>query len=80
MSPFQAVFRLIYICKDLLSEVLTFIPMMAWSQASSAAEILFLRKQLAFYQEQDQATPIRRWCTAVAAALLEVFRLEEGTH
>jgi putative transposase len=52
MSPFQAVFRLIYICKDLLSEVLTFIPLMAWSQASSAAEILFLRNQLAFYQER----------------------------
>jgi hypothetical protein len=33
----------------LLSEALTFIPLMACSQASLAAEILFLRKQLAFY-------------------------------
>jgi hypothetical protein len=52
MSPFPAFFRLLYICKDLLSEVLTFFPLMACSQASLAAEILFLRKQLAFYQER----------------------------
>src|SRR5882672_8409173 len=52
MSPFQAVFRLLYICKDLVSEALTFFPLMACSQASLAAEILFLRKQLAFYQER----------------------------
>jgi hypothetical protein len=32
--------------------VLTFFPLMACSQASLAAEILFLRKQLAFYQER----------------------------
>jgi hypothetical protein len=47
-----AFFRLLYICRDLLSEALTFIPLMACSQASLAAEILFLRKQLAFYQER----------------------------
>ena len=52
MSPFPAFFRLLYICEDLLSEVLTFFPLMACSQASLAAEILFLRKQLAFYQER----------------------------
>jgi putative transposase len=52
MPPFQAVFRLLKICKDLLSEGLTFIPLMARSQGSLAAEILFLRKQLAFYQER----------------------------
>jgi putative transposase len=52
MSPFPAIFRLIHIGKDLISEVLTFIPLMACSQASLAAEILFLRKQLAFYQER----------------------------
>jgi len=53
MSPFQAVFRLFYICRDLLSEVLTLFLLMARSQASMAAEILFLRKQLAFYQERQ---------------------------
>jgi putative transposase len=52
MSRFSAFFRLLYICRDLLSEALTFIPLMACSQASLAAEILFLRKQLAFYQER----------------------------
>ena len=52
MPPFPAVFRLLNICKDLLSEALTFLPLMACSQASLAAEILFLRKQLAFYQER----------------------------
>jgi putative transposase len=52
MSPFQPIFRVLYICKDLLSEVLTFIPLMACSKASLVAEILFLRKQLAFYQER----------------------------
>jgi putative transposase len=53
MSPFPAAFRLLYICKDLLSEALSFLPLMACSQASLAAEILFLRKQLAFYQERE---------------------------
>ena len=53
ISPFSAFFRLlIYICKDLLSEVLTLFPLMAGSRASLAAEILLLRKQLAFYQER----------------------------
>jgi len=52
MSRFSAFFRLLYICRDLLSEALTFIPLMACSQASLADEILFLRKQLAFYQER----------------------------
>lgn len=52
MSPFQAVFRLLYICTDLLREALTFISAMLRSQASLAAEILFLRKQLVFYQER----------------------------
>jgi putative transposase len=58
MSPFQAVFRLLNICKDLLSDALTFFPLMARSQVSLAAEILFLRKQLAFYQER-KIKPLR---------------------
>jgi putative transposase len=52
MSPFSALFRLLYICRDLLSDVLTFFPVMVCSQAALAAEILFLRKQLAYYQER----------------------------
>ena len=52
MSPLQTVFRLLNLCTDLLREALTLIPLMAHSQASLAAEILFLRKQLAFYQER----------------------------
>jgi hypothetical protein len=52
ISPFSAFFRLLYICKDLLSEVLIFFLLMACSQASLAPEILFLRKQLAFYLER----------------------------
>jgi putative transposase len=52
MSWFRAVSRLLYIGKDLLSETLWFLPLMARSQASLSAEILFLRKQLAFYQER----------------------------
>jgi Homeodomain-like domain len=51
MPWFPVVSRLVYVCKDLLSEALGFLPLMARSQASLAAEILFLRKQLAFYQE-----------------------------
>lgn len=52
MSFFPTVFRFLDICKGLLSEGLCFFPLMAHSQAALAAEILFLRKQLAFYQER----------------------------
>jgi hypothetical protein len=80
MSRFSAIFRLLYICKDLLSEALTLIPLMARSRASSAAEILFLRKQLAFYQER-KIKP-RRFDDAARLSLLlfEALRLEEGSH
>jgi hypothetical protein len=52
MPWFPAVSRLLYICKDLLSEAMRLLPLMARSHPSLAAEILFLRKQLAFYQER----------------------------
>jgi hypothetical protein len=52
MSRFQAVFRLLYIGNDLLSEVLQYLRLLVGSKASLAAEVLFLRKQLAFYQER----------------------------
>lgn len=38
MSPVLGVLRLLYICKDLVNEALTFIPLMARSQASLAAD------------------------------------------
>ena len=50
--PFRAVSRLLYICSKLFFEVLGFLRLMASSKASLAAEVLFLRKQLAFYQER----------------------------
>jgi putative transposase len=68
MSSFPAFFRLLYISKDLVSEALTFIPLMARSQASLAAEILFLRKQLAFYQERK--TKPRRFDDAARLSML----------
>jgi hypothetical protein len=52
MSWFPAVCRLLNICKNLLSEALSFLPLMACPRASLAAEILFLRKQIAFYKER----------------------------
>jgi hypothetical protein len=52
MSPFQAVLRLLYIGHDLLSEVRRYLRLLVGSKASLAAEVLFLRKQLAFYQER----------------------------
>jgi hypothetical protein len=68
MSPFPVVFRLLYICKDVLGEALTFFPLMARSQASLAAEILFLRKQLAFYQERK--IKLRRFDDAARLSML----------
>jgi ERCC4-type nuclease len=53
--------------------VLRFLPLMARSQASAAAEILFLRKQLAFYQER-KIKP-RRFDDAARLSLLLLSRL-----
>jgi len=77
MSRFSAFFRLLYICRDLLSEALTFIPLMACSQASLAAEILFLRKQLAFYQERKVKPRRFDDAAVVDGALFKVLRLEK---
>ena len=38
--PFQVVFQLLYICKDLLSEVLQLLRLMACSRASLAADLI----------------------------------------
>jgi putative transposase len=74
MSWFRAVYRLLYyVCKDLLSEALSFLPLMACSRASLAAEILFLRKQLAFYQER-KIKP-RRFDDAARLSMLLLSKL-----
>jgi hypothetical protein len=52
MPRFQAFFRLLYIVTDLLSEALRIVRLMVGSKGSFAAEVLFLRKQLACYQER----------------------------
>ena len=52
MLRLRAVCRILYICHGLLSETLRLLRLMASSKASLAAEVLFLRKQLAFYQER----------------------------
>ena len=52
MASFQVILRLLYIGNDLLSEALRLLGLMASSRAALAAEVLFLRKQLAFYQER----------------------------
>src|SRR5579859_7090235 len=73
MSPFQAFFRLLYICQDLLREALRFLRLMASSKASLAAEVLFLRKQLAFYQERN-ITP-RRFNDSARLSMLRLAKL-----
>jgi hypothetical protein len=52
MSRLQAVCRILYMCQDLLREALRFLGLLVSAKASLAAEVLFLRKQLAFYQER----------------------------
>jgi hypothetical protein len=73
MPRFQVVFRLLNICTDLLGEALTFFQLMARSQASLAAEILFQRKQLAFYQER-KIKP-RRFDDAARLSMLRFSKL-----
>ena len=52
MASFRVIFRVLYMCKDLLSEAPSLLGLMASSRAALAAEVLFLSKQLAFYQER----------------------------
>jgi putative transposase len=73
MARLPAVSRLLYICKDLLREVLRFLLLMARSQASLAAEILFLRKQLSFYQEREIKP--RRFDDAARVSMLLLSKL-----
>jgi hypothetical protein len=78
MPRFQTVFRLLNICKDLLREVLTFLPLMVCAQVSLAAEILFLRKQLAFYQER-KIKP-RRFDDAARLSMLLFAKFFDWKH
>src|SRR5215813_8727759 len=52
MSQLRAILRLLNIGQDVLSDALGFLQLVLGSKASLAAEVLFLRKQLAFYQER----------------------------
>jgi len=70
MSPLRATFRILYICQDLLREALRILLLMVSAKASLAAEVLFLRKQLAFYQERKvKPAPVRRFRTPFAAPI-----------
>jgi len=73
MSPLQAVFRVLCICQDLSLETLCFIPLMVGRKAALAAEVLFLRKQLAFYQER-KVKP-RRFDDSARLSLLVLAKL-----
>ena len=59
----------LYICNDLLTEALRFLALMASSKASLGAEVLFLRKQLAFYQGRKSS-----------AVMLESPRVRRGSQ
>jgi putative transposase len=73
MLRFSAVSHSFYICKELLSEPLRFLPLIARSQVSLAAEILFLHKQLAFYRER-KINP-RRFDDAARLSMLLLSKL-----
>jgi transposase InsO family protein len=73
MASFRVIFRLLYICKDLLSEALSLLGVMTSSRAALAAEVLFLRKQLAFYQER-KIKP-RRFNDSARLAMLLLAKL-----
>ncbi len=71
MSPLRVILRLLHICQDLLREALRFLRLMVGTKASLAAEVLFLRKQLAFCQERKvQTAPVRRFGRVARLALL----------
>lgn len=69
MKIFQAVYRILFILQDLVSEALRLVQLTTRSQTALAAEILFLRKQLAFYQERE----IKPRCFDDAARLSMLF-------
>ncbi len=52
MKSLQTVCRVFHICKDLLSGALQLLRLTTRSQVALTAEILFLRKRLALYQER----------------------------
>ena len=52
MESSRPVFRLLYLGTSLLAEAFALVHLMVCSRASLAAEVLFLRKQVAFYQER----------------------------
>src|SRR5262249_15849786 len=73
MSRFRALLGLLNIGKALLREALGFLRLLLGSKASLAAEVLFLRKQLAFYQERK--IKARRFDDAARISLLLLAQL-----
>ncbi len=73
MNPFQAVFRVFHVSTSLLSEALQFLRLSTRSRAALTAEVLFLRKQLAFYQEREVKP--RRFDDAARLSLLLLSKL-----
>jgi hypothetical protein len=73
MSPLRAVLRILYISQDLLLEALRFLRLLVSPKAALAAEILFLRKQLMFYQER-KIKP-RRFNDSARVSLLLLAKL-----
>ena len=73
MRLFQAFFGVFYIGKELLSEGLQFLRLTTRPQVALTAEILFLRKQLAFYQ--DCKIKPRRFNDSARLSLLLLAKL-----
>jgi len=75
MSPLREIFRIIHIFQNLLPEALRFLQLMVSAKASLAAEVLFLRKQLVFYQER-KIRP-RRFDDSARLSMLHLAKLFE---
>jgi len=75
VRSFQAIFRILDICQALVSQALQFMRLTTRSQVGLAAEVLFLRKQLAFYQEH--AIKPKRFDDAARLSLLLLSKLFE---
>jgi len=73
VRSFQAFFRILNIWQALVSQVLQFLRLTTRSQVALSAWVLFLRKQLAFYQER-MIKP-RRFDDAARLSLLLLARL-----
>src|ERR1017187_2130759 len=66
---------------ELLRDGLQFLNVVVRPRTAVAAEIVFLRKQLAYYQDhQIRPRRLNRRGTIVAGALVPAFRVERSAH